>query len=250
MIYADLFGKQSVSEDVFTSNCLGLLSLLPDRKLLDFISMARTCRRQQLPLPLNEQSKVTIDFWPYLPGPWGCIPDAILTVDGHQLPTFKVIVEVKTGSPQTGDQLARYWRAGNVLYDTNFALIYVTHHRSIPIEELQSSEINAGPIYWLSWHDLFLWTHRQISAESSRQDTTEGRILRMLQSYLEAKGYRTFLGWAPSIATVTALPYRRTYSLTVRPPAQSVTGYARSYMAVGIGLTPCLPYVSKSKELV
>ena len=249
MIYADLLGKQSVPEDVFTSNCLGLLSLLPDRDLLHFISMARTCRSEQLPLPVSEQSKVTIDFWPYLRG---CIPDAILTVDAHQLPTFKVIVEIKIGSQQTVDQLARYWRAGNVLYNGNFALIYITHHPSIPIEELQSSEADAGPtskIYWLSWYELFLWTHRLISAESSRLGTTEGKILRMLRFYLGGKGYRTFLGWTPPISTCAALPYSRTYSLSVRPTAQRVTGYARSYMAVGIGLTSCIPYISQSKEL-
>ena len=183
------FGKQC-GEDVFTSNCLGLLSLLPDRKLLDFLSMARTrCRHRQLSLPGSEQSKVTIDFWPYLPGQEpGCIPDAILTIASHELPSFKVIVEVKIGSKQTGgDQLHRYWHAGKDRYDRKFELVYLTGDRHMPVEELERSETKAGPIYWLSWHDLFLWTNRQISG-ASQSDTTD-RILRMLQYYLEEKHY-------------------------------------------------------------
>jgi hypothetical protein len=81
MIYADLGGKRSVAEDLFTSNVFGLLFLLPARNLLDFLALARTCRTERIFLRVDPSPKLTINFWPYLNRPRVCIPDDASPVD-------------------------------------------------------------------------------------------------------------------------------------------------------------------------
>src|ERR1035441_8471157 len=122
MIYADLRGKTK-PEDVFTSNVFGLLSLLPSRDLMDFLALAYTSRLERLFVRLDPGLKLKIDFWRYLARPRVCIPDVILTVENQTSSPLRLIIEAKVGAAQTGDQLADYWKAGNILYPKRFELI-------------------------------------------------------------------------------------------------------------------------------
>jgi hypothetical protein len=98
----------------------------------------------------------------------------------------------------TYDQLAKYWRAASTRFSP-VALIYLTHHRSLPKNDIRASLHEAGQasrIFWLSWFHLYRWVaHRLV--ETNSFPTSERRIIEALHSYLGAKGYGCFLGWPP-----------------------------------------------------
>jgi hypothetical protein len=217
MIYADIHGKNHVPEDVLTSNCLGLLHMLPDCDMLDFLSEARSYRDQDfVPIPTQPTAEVTLDFWPHVSRPRGCIPDAILRIPIEATQTYTVIIEAKHTAEQSGDQLSDYWKAGNAISPGRFTVIYLTGHASLPKAELQKSETDADPsakIYWIGWRDLFKWTQRKLSCSAARP-YSEIQILQMLSRYLTEKEYRTFLGWDRLAAVSGKYPYRRKYGLS------------------------------------
>jgi hypothetical protein len=93
-------------------------------------------------------------------------------------------------------------------YPGRFELIYLTHDRSTPKDELKNSEQNAGPnskIYWLNWHSLFLLVQRWLGPGSSRP-YSEKKILLALKSYLIERNYQTFVPWQ-TLAIGTLTPY-------------------------------------------
>jgi hypothetical protein len=234
MIYADICGKNKVPEDVFTSNCLGLLGLLPDFYLLDFFAKSTNLRGELLTIPV-ELVKLKLDFWPYLPT--GDIPDALLTIEiAEPTPsTFRLIIEVKHGAPKSGiddnDQLAKYWNAANKLWPGCCVIVYLTHHRTIPKVEIEYSKGRASDeakIYWLSWFDLYLWVCRQISINSQRPHS-EKRILDALRYYLIKNDYRTFRGWNQLPSISIKVPYIRSYTIPEIPPVKLI--YKRHYSA-------------------
>ena len=99
MIYADLNGKGHVAEDLLTSNCLGLLNLLPVSDLFAFLAKARTSYGTPFRLEFSSRAKSVLDFWPYLPG--GGVPDVMLTITTPGSESFKLIIEVKHGAKQS-----------------------------------------------------------------------------------------------------------------------------------------------------
>jgi hypothetical protein len=249
MIYADLRGKISVAEDVFTSNVFGLLFLLPGRDLLDFLTFSHTSRRERLFLRVVSEPKLKIDFWPYLTCPRVCIPDAILTVESRTSAPLRLIIEAKIGAAQTGDQLADYWRAGNIRYPNRFELIYLTDHRSTPKRELEESETRAGAgakIYWLNWYSLFQWVQQQLSDGLSRP-YSEKQILGLLKNYLSDKGYQTFLTWRPW-ASLMPTSYRRKYMCSADQLGVVRGSYVHRYFDQRLGKIPPPPYVLQHSE--
>jgi hypothetical protein len=224
MIHADLQHHTHSAEDRFTSNCLGLLCLLPDKDFIDFLSHA--VNGKNACIPLSQYTKMsTIDFWPWLP-PEG-FPDVITALQGKDgSEPLTLIIEVKHGAPKStvagttdadktlessdsteddrrpGDQLARYWRAGLKHFQPqspeSLAVIYLMHHRSLREADIEKSLCEAGPearIFWLSWFDLYRWTSNQLKINKVRAES-EVRILKTLHTYLTANEYRCFLGWS------------------------------------------------------
>lgn len=262
MIHADLHGKNHVPEDVLTSNCLGLLSLLPDSDLLGFFSTAQNAQNEHLPMPDTATARAELEYWPFLRG--GGIPDAILTITSPGALPFKIIVEVKHGAPQTGDQLATYWQAAQRLFSDRFAVVYLTHHRVLPTMEIEESTRMAGAnskIYWLGWFDLFLWARARLASAGIRP-TCEERILKTLHDYLAEKGYRTFSGWNMAALASLAAPNDRCYSARGPGPdgpmyrrryqdGQRITTpepYARWYSTGPLASLISQPYTSQSEE--
>jgi hypothetical protein len=224
MIHADLQHHTRSAEDRFTSNCLGLLRLLPDKDFIDFLSHAVNWKNACI--DLSQCTKVsTIDFWPWLPAEG--FPDVITALQGKDSrDTITLIIEVKHGAPKSavtrategdetlensdsttgdrrpGDQLARYWRAGLKHFrphsPESLAVIYLTHHRSLREADVEKSLSEAGPearIFWLSWFELYRWTSDQLNMIEARP-TSEERILKTLRYYLTANAYRCFLRWS------------------------------------------------------
>ena len=177
MIHSDLAGKNSVPEDVFTSNCLGLLHLLGGPDLLDFFRAAKSLGKETLEIGDCRDAEISLKFWPYLPG--GGIPDAIVEINSKTVPPFKIVVEVKHGSGKSGggynDQLAKYWRVAESLYPGRCAVVYLTHHRAFPAQDIQQSLkiANDGRIFWLSWFDLFKWLDTSLSSDVLRKSCRE-----------------------------------------------------------------------------
>lgn len=252
MIYSDLHGKNHVPEDVLTSNCLGLLSLLPDNDLLSFFTGAENAHQQRLTLPDMRTVSTELKFWPFLRG--AGIPDAILTVNSPRALPFKIIIEAKHGAAKSGwgdsDQLAIYWRAAQTLFPEHCAVVYLTHYRVLPKGDIDESIRIAGSeakIYWLSWFDLFLWARRHLTAGG--RHPSEERILKMIRDYLAEKGYRTFSEWnIPSPISVTE-PYCRRYAtpLWLGSPAE-IYPYNRSYSSGPVTGVFHWSYTSRTAE--
>ena len=144
MIDADINGKTKVAEDVFTSNCIGLLSLLPDENLISFLSQAKDVNGCAINLAkYNIIEK--LEFWPWLPEAGE--PDVICVLKNNNN-RMTLVIEIKQGAGKSShassqndtrlstDQLAKYWQAASQ-QDENVALIYLTHHQHMPVQELR-----------------------------------------------------------------------------------------------------------------
>lgn len=247
MIEADLQGKLHVPEDIVTSSCLGLMRLLPDTFLTEFLGLATSTTGEFIPLSgFNEISSFI--FWPWLPA--GGIPDAMAVLrNAEQCRSVPVILEIKHGAGKSGfseeaietaevdatkdiseqlaspdivgDQLARYWLAAERIFrdcSDPPLLIYLTHHRSYPKEDVEISLKRAGSgcrIFWLNWFQLYAWVARKIESSPDIY-LAERRILQKLMEYLKAKGYACFLGRSNLVAGQVLLPaFRHTYNVTV-----------------------------------
>lgn len=195
MIHADISGKLGVPEDVLTSSCLGLMLLLPDERLIEILAQAHNLERNRIDLT-GTDSVADFEFWPWLSD--GGIPDVLLTLASNsRLRSVKVIIEVKHGSGKSGggeDQLARYYRAALKKYPNHeVLLIYLTHHRDMPSDDLSTSiaqVTGTANMYWLSWHSVTRWCLENAGKEGL--PISEYRIINTLGSYLSLKGYRCF----------------------------------------------------------
>jgi hypothetical protein len=241
VIHSDLNGKNHVPEDVLSSNCLGLLSLLPDLDLLGFFTTAENATQEHLVISDIVGASAELEFWPFLRG--GGIPDAILTVRTPAALPFKIIIEVKHGAPKSGkgesDQLAAYWRAAQRSFPNRCAVVYLTHHRVLPKAELDDSAQIAGidaKIFWLGWFDLFLWTRRQLAASALRP-SCESRVISALHTYLAAKGYRTFSNWDSLTPASLSVPYSHSYTVSNAQKEIRVP-YSRQYFGSVFGQAP------------
>jgi hypothetical protein len=252
MIHADLQRHIHRAEDRFTSNCLGLLHLLPDSDFIDFFRHATKLDRTYIDLSRYERVS-KLEFWPWLPPKW--IPDIIVEFHNKNSPeSLILIIEVKHGAAKSGrtgaadtdktsensesaqsdrpssDQLAGYWLAGREYFPCRpQAVIYLTHHRSLPKKDIKESLCKAGAdagIFWLSWFELYRWASDQLNMVKARP-TSEARILKTLHAYLTANEYRSFLGWSllPT-SKACRLDYNHAYELDrIAIPAKPLRFY-------------------------
>lgn len=234
MIHADLHGKIGVPEDVLTSSCLGLLHLLPDENLIEVLSLAQHRNGYKITLPGVCYVSEEIEFWPRLRD--GGEPDAIATIvsDATSRP-IKIVIEVKHGSGKSGgdqDQLVKYYNAAIRQHmSSEILLIYLTHHRAMPVWDLDASLSHLpgnAEIYWLSWCSVAEWAAKKL--KDNKFTLTERRIVELLYNYLVCKGYQRFEKW-PVCGNVVKPLYDRNYS--VRKDKCNHLGnpiYGRSYI--------------------
>lgn len=211
MIYADLKCKTNVPEDVFTSNCIGSLSYLPDHYLIEFLSTAINTEGNSV--NLSKYNRIEkIKYWPWLNE--GGQPDLLCVLSNTEASDrIHIVIEVKHGSGKSSyaetndscsdiaqghrdyisnDQLAKYWKSANKVYG-DAILIYLTHHRCMPIQDLLDSikETDGhARIYWSSWFNLYHWITEKLKMNSI--GLTDSRILNTLKNYLTAKRYVRF----------------------------------------------------------
>jgi len=214
MIYADIKGKAGVPEDVFTSNCIELLTLLPDKILIEFIAMSINLKGESI--DLSEIEKIDkIEFWPWINST--SEPDILCVLKdemGSKLITL--VIEVKHGAGKSGyahnDQLAKYWKSSSIIYK-NVVILYLTHHRDFPKQDIEDSlkeTDNKAILYWINWYYLYQYVVTLI--ENRVYQSTESRILEKLKLYLEEKGYKRFQGLNIPIACTNNTPYWRNYN--------------------------------------
>lgn len=246
MIHADLAGKNHVAEDVLTSNCLGLLGLLGPNEFINLFGHAKNPEGETLSLREHQECDVSLKFWPYLQE--GGIPDATATISHHAEAPSLLVIEAKHGARQSGgsndDQLARYWFAGNKLFPNRSVLIYLTHHRAMPKEEIKNSCASvakaghAAKIYWISWFTLFKWAEDRLLAGSSRHPV-EIRILEALRDYLAAKSYCVFHKWNTHLLESPKQPYLRNYRLG--SPNNIKKAFGRDYFRAPVEYVSFVP---------
>lgn len=195
MIHADIQGKTGVPEDILTSCCLGMLRLLPDDYLIELLALA--CHRDGRMLNLIGFDAVDeLEFWPWLRD--GGEPDAIATLSSNSTSRrAKIVIEVKHGAGKSSgneDQLARYFKSAALQYNNyEVYLIYLTHHRDMPIGDLEASLTcltSDAHIYWLNWFTVAKWSTYKLYL--TQPSLVESRILFSINNYLSLKGYRRF----------------------------------------------------------
>lgn len=228
MINAELHGKSHVPEDRLTSSCLGLLNLFDSRYLIEFLREARDLNQKELNLNIDTQLS-GFYFWPWLPG--GGEPDVLLELQNPDSTKTVIVIEAKHGAGKSGsikdseigspdaccqDQLARYWRAAGKTYPKyNVEIIYLTHHRYFPENELRDTLTamgEGGKVFWLSWFSLYRFALRVLPSTHG----TESRVRHALINYLDASGYACF---------------STNFSLSCRP--QLRPSYTRKYTVNG-----------------
>lgn len=195
MIHADIQGKTGVPEDVLTSCCLGLLRLLPDDNLIELLALS--CHRDGRKLDLTGLETVCeLEFWPWLRD--GGAPDAIATLGSNSSSRrAKIVIEVKHGAGKSGgdkDQLVKYYTAAVRQYKNyGIFLVYLTHHRDMPIGDLEVSLSylsGDAEIYWLNWYTVAKWSQDKLYR--TQPSAVESRVLSTMNNYLSLKGYRRF----------------------------------------------------------
>ena len=204
---ADGSNAHERSEDLLTSTVFGLLRYLPAQDA--FVPLLRRALHVQLhgselvltdnmhaELPrimLDEAVTCDVAFWPS----FGLLgqPDVLLTfLDSVGYPLHYVVIEAKLHSPKSGeanvaeildsataaidsgkspqspDQLARYWRGLLMKHPetelNRLSLVYLTAHSTPPTDELCAS-LRACPtmnLGWLAWSDIW-----RVTAPLARQ---------------------------------------------------------------------------------
>jgi len=226
MIFADIRGKTGVPEDVLTSNCIELLSLLPDSRLIDFFSMSVNLNGKNIELfEYDEVEK--IEFWTWLQNAGE--PDILCILkNGTNNKRIVMIIEVKHGSGKSSyaqteveplqesdissDQLAKYWQAAKSKYD-NVVLIYLTHHHHFPKKDVEESIEETGNlalIYWVSWFHFYQFVIKKYDPKSR---SVESKIFGKLKMYLEEKGYTRFQEWKMPVIPIERF-YHHIYILS------------------------------------
>lgn len=250
MIEADIRGRiksETKYEDVFTSCCIGLLRLLPDSDLLNFLGEAididghrlskaieLNLNKRRLSLALAPSPSVKfLEFWPRFPSGE---PDVVLELGDDTI----LVIEIKHGSPKSGrdpendemssgdeddkiignqedkttkDQLAKYWCDACKAYpDRKIMLIYLTDHRTIPKNDLVESKDAAERVCKggeFFWLNWFTLFHYIARAldQDPPRPYAEDKIFKLLYRYLCAKKYTCFLGWGTLPEKTIASPY-------------------------------------------
>ena len=201
MIHADICGKLHVSEDVMTSCAIGLLQLLPDDIIIGFISESINKSRKKLDLG-DQWAVINIEYWPYIAGVG--IPDVLVHLESFSKEQCVILIEVKHGASQHGDQLATYWKGISSIYNCRKELIYLTHHRNMPLDEIINSEISAGAssFYWLSWYKMYNYFFT-----IKTNNISVRRIIDNILKYLEFKSYSQFVTWNDNVFEDIDLQY-------------------------------------------
>ncbi len=237
MTVAEIRGKISSSgsnisdrmEDLLTSDVFGPLRYLPFAEgLLPILSQAQNYHSGKTLEIGDSSSEVRFHFWPRLEK---SEPDVLIECGDHLLMIEAKYMSGKSGNfdedeEQNGDnevaassdQLAREFQDLEQ-YDGNFSkrsLLYVTAHRVLPKEDIESSHKaisqieNAGyalsyreNTYWLSWVKV----HDTIEKLSAKKGVShhETWILKDIKCLLDRKGLRTFRGFM-DIQEVTPTP--------------------------------------------
>ncbi|WP_295455851.1 hypothetical protein [uncultured Thiodictyon sp.] len=199
--------------------------MLPDENLIELLALA--CHHDGRKLDLTGIDTVReLEFWPWLRD--GGAPDAVATLGSNSTPRrVKIVIEVKHGSGKSGgdeDQLAKYYNAAARQYKNHDVfLVYLTHHRDMPIGDLESSLsclAGGAVIYWLNWFAVAKWSGEKL--HRSQASTIESRILSTINTYLILKGYQRF-------DQLNAAPWEST----------GETIYARKYIEKGAPLRLC-----------
>lgn len=230
MIQAELHRKFTSNEDQFVSTVLGLLSyLVPAHGVLRLISRARPLGREglgrlaaEMDIPTN--ADVQVLYWPRTRHHG--VPDALVVVRSGGTIVRLVVIEAKLGSGKSqwsedsddddsndaalepsaaelADQLARYWQAlkGGAfegierLPAEQCAVIYLTHHALMPIDDLRETCSRAADVRlaWLSWHDV--WRMATELASAVDLGRTERAITSDLCAFLAYRGFAAFHGF-------------------------------------------------------
>lgn len=206
MIYAEIKKKipeVKNREDILTSNVFGMLKLLPDNILIKIINNAVNVRGERL--SINENQKVTMDFWKRCE--YG-EPDIFLKGE-----TFIGIIEAKYYSEKSGsayieeetnqvkneefDQLAKYWKIIDASMKKEKFIIYLTNDSCIPIKDINTSEQASGHkarIYWLNWTNA----HYELIKLKDMQELniTDRKIIDLLEEYFKYKCFTHFMEWS------------------------------------------------------
>jgi len=254
MIFAEINGRVNVEEDILTSSAIGLLSLLPDEEFINFIGLAKTLEGELFKDHYRNYTRITaIKFWS-TDFPLG-IPDVFIKLESNNTSRSAVLViEVKHRSGKSGsaeedeegmiknqevDQLNRYWESLVQLYpQSDKAVVFLTGHRVMPRKDLETSlKASEGKanLFWLSWYNLYAFVFETLSSGKYPVESTEYKILQLLESYLQFKGYMPFSGWPQPLVPTNGnycLPeYQRVYLWEVENiDTYCLSGYQRVYL--------------------
>jgi hypothetical protein len=110
---------------------------------------------------------------------------------------------------------------------------YLTHHRSIPMGDLDATLMNLpdrSSIYWLSWYEVAEWSASKLTECSL--PVTVFRIFAVLSDYLSSKGYRRFRQWQAVRHNIkVGSVYTRIYVVAQGMPVPKHTSlYLRLYL--------------------
>lgn len=213
-------------EDLLTSDVFSACKYVnPDTLLIPFLNQAKDIKNNVFSELSDEVvTKVHYLFWPQL---HGLEPDVLIALELQQKKAFLLLIEAKYFSSKSSeawsdeelveakspkDQLAKEYKAMlseetlkkfsiscHGSYIKGKALIYITAHRSMPIDSIEESikeakkfvntkEVN---IFWLSWFDLY----PIVVAQAKKCKEYEFPILEDLRCLLERKHLVKFKGF-------------------------------------------------------
>lgn len=179
VIDAILKGKMPVTEDVVTSCVVGMLDNMPrEYGLLAWLERARPRGAMHEALHFGPAAHAKVLYWPRTTSHGE--PDVFVMVEGGAV-DHAIVLEAKYGAQKSdwdeideqdlrGDQLVRYWEAlrrnaldmpglsKDLLARAEKTVVYVTHHGTPPVENLQESVDKCGGeirLAWLSWRDAW-----------------------------------------------------------------------------------------------
>ena len=264
MTIAEIRGKLSSSgsnisdrrEDLLTADVFGCLRYIPfDKGFQKILTKARRCFidgdiHRLCIKDTNRDEKVR--FWPKLEK---SEPDVLIEHGAHL-----IMIEVKYLSPKLGsnkaeqnnensmeaassDQLAREFQdlVGYGDYPQR-SLIYLTAHRSLPEEDVESGYQELKPladgvsddykdnVYWLSWYEVYKTVSGLLKEDAQLQQNKYWRIVLCdIQRLLHRKGLRQFEGFdgiIGKVAPITAFYKRYTWNVQPVEPIRQPVFYS------------------------
>lgn len=242
MTIAEIKGKISSTgsnlhdqlEDLLTSDVFSACRYQqPESLLIPLLATARNLPGNSLEEYIPRSGlEAEYFFWPRLKH---SEPDVLIVIQGSDGRTIVVMVEAKYLSGKSGDtlendelevaaaptdQLAREFQDLQSIEDylhlstdriQHRFLVYVTAHRSIPIEELVESRreiekfhpsVRIGLLYWTSWFN-FVVAIRENLMDTIDQDPVIEDLLTLLERkrFVQFKGYGRLDPMSSSLAT-------------------------------------------------